>query len=80
MSWEDMPLKIKKLIVLQLKIDRFKTASSLTRMVGELCPYSKYFEDVQGNRNVVGADAGGPKMHANDSPTHNNLDGKPIEN
>ena len=82
MAWEDMPLKIKKLIILQLKIDRFRTASSLTMMVNELCPYSKYFEDVQGNRNVAGVanETGSSKIHANDHPAHNNLDGKPIEN
>lgn len=79
MSWDEMPLKIKKLIILQLKIDRFRTASSLTMMVNELCPYNKYFEDAQGNRHAAGAnEAGGSKIPAND-PAHNNLDGKPIE-
>lgn len=79
MGWDEMPLKIKKLIILQLKIDRFRTASSLTMMQNELCPY-KNFDDVQGNRNVGAVEAGGSKIHANDNPTHNNLDGKPIEN
>lgn len=81
MSWDEMPLKIKKLIILQLKIDRFRTASSLTMMVNELCPYNKYFED--GNRHGVGAanePSGGSKIPANDNAGHNNLDGKPIEN
>ena len=30
LSWEEIPLKVKKLIILQLKIERFRTANSLT--------------------------------------------------
>lgn len=74
MKWEEIPLKIKKLIILQLKIDRFRSQNSLTMMVNELCPYNKYFDESTNNR--MSSDKS--KIQANDSPV-NNLDGKPIE-
>ena len=83
MSWDNLPLKIKKLTILQLKIDRYRMANSLSMMVNELCPYNKYFDDAQSNlgnrQNAVSNSESNTKIQANENPAHNHLDGKPIE-
>jgi len=76
MKFEEFPLKIKKLTILQLKIDRFRAQNSLSMMVNELCPYSKYFDEPT-NRPNGGSE--NPKLITNNPEIRNNLDGKPIE-